>query len=529
MLGLTDEDRREPGKQVRSFPRLSRRTKTVQSVTMQFLALGLAVVQGFLLTPLCLRHIDYKLFGAWLATGQMLSWVSLLDPGVNEVLRQRVAHAFGGGNKQMLGNILGSGLAIGFFIAVIPTAAGLAAVLAIPRFISLGHAESVELQRCFLAAACATGLTIASFAPGSALQGLQRHILHGTVSLLGAVSYLISAMSLLYAGWGLAAIPAALLIRGVVWIVGWTLPVVWISQRELGVALSIKWAEGRQTLGKSAATGLSNIGVTLQTGTDVFIAGAMMGPESAAMLSLTGALGDFIRLVPDRIVASFLPGMAHLAGEGDLNKFSNISWRLVQVILALLAMALGAVVIVNETFVDHWVGAKSYGGLALSVALCLAVTLFSGCNLLGVILFSRGIIKAPALVRFGQSLFQIALVFLLIHRVKLLAIPIALAVAAGVGLATFFIREYSTAVHSSDALVREQWKWFWLPLLGSMSLAAGIAVAFSPQTILAAALAVVLYWAVDGCFLLSINKTLRVEARQIFTWMSATASFAAAR
>ena len=62
---------------------------------MQFLALGLAIVQGFLLTPMSLRHIDYKLFGAWLATGQMLSWVSLLDPGVNEVLRQRVAHAFG--------------------------------------------------------------------------------------------------------------------------------------------------------------------------------------------------------------------------------------------------------------------------------------------------------------------------------------------------------------------------------------------------------------------------------------------------
>jgi O-antigen/teichoic acid export membrane protein len=529
MIGFTDEHSQELGSQARSFPRLSRRGKTVQSVTMQFLALGLAVVQGFLLTPLCLRHIDYKLFGAWLATGQMLSWVSLLDPGVNEVLRQRVAHAFGGGDKQRLGSILGSGLAVGFCIAVIPTLAGLAAVLVIPRFISLGHAESVELQQCFLAAACATGLTIASFAPGSALQGLQRHILHGTVSLLGALSYLISAIALLYAGWGLAAIPAALLIRGVVWIVGWTLPVLWISKRELGIALRMKWTEGRQTLGKSAATGLSNIGVTLQTGTDIFIAGAMVGPESAATLSLTGALGDFIRLVPDRIVASFLPGMAHLAGEGDLNKFRTISWRLVQVILALLALALGAVVIANETFVKHWVGAKSYGGLALTAALCLAVTLFSACNLLGVILFSLGIIKAPALVRFGQSLFQIALVFLLIHRIKLLAIPVALAVAAAVGLATFFIREYSSAVHSSDALAREQWKWFWLPLLGSLGLAAGIAVALRPQTIVAAALAVILYWVADGCFLLAINKTLRLEARELFTWMSATASLAVAR
>ena len=356
MLGLTDQQSGALESQGSAFPRFRGASGQSKASRCSFLPWGSPSSKDLLLTPLCLKHIDYKLFGAWLATGQMLSWVSLLDPGVNEVLRQRVAHAFGGGHKQSLGIILGSGLVVGFFIAVIPTAAGLAAAFVAPRFVLLNHAQSAELRKCFLAAACGTGLTIASFSPGSALQGLQRHVLHGTVSMLGALSYLISAILLLYAGWGLAAIPAALLIRGAVWIVGWTTPVLWISKRELGAPLQMEWAEGRQTLGKSAATGLSNVGVTLQTGTDVFIAGAMMGPESAAMLSLTGALGDFIRLVPDRIVASFLPGMAHLAGEGDLDKFRTISWRLVQVILALLALAVGSVVVVNETFVDHWGG-----------------------------------------------------------------------------------------------------------------------------------------------------------------------------
>jgi O-antigen/teichoic acid export membrane protein len=369
------------------LPKLSRRISTVQSIGMQFLILGLAVVQGFLLTPTCLRYIDYKLFGAWLATGQMLSWVSLLDPGVNEVLRQRVAHVFGGGQKETLGVIIGSGLVVGILIALIPTAAGLAAAAVAPKVVPLNAAESTELRNCFLAAACGTGLTIASFSPGSALQGLQRHVLHGTVALLGGAGYLISALVLLYAGWGLAAIPAALILRGLIWIVGWTLPVFWISKRELGTKLRVRWSEGKQTLGISAATGLSNIGVTLQTGTDAFIAGASMGPESAAMLSLTGALGDFVRLIPDRIVASFLPGMAHLAGEGDFDKFRTISWRLVQLVVTLLALILGAVVIANETFVKLWVGQKSYGGLPLTVALCVAVILFSSCNVFGVILF----------------------------------------------------------------------------------------------------------------------------------------------
>jgi O-antigen/teichoic acid export membrane protein len=496
---------------------------------MQFLILGLAVAQGFLLTPVSLRHIDYKLYGAWLATGQMLSWVSLLDPGVNEILRQRVAFAFGSNGRDGLGSILGSGVAVGFLIATIPMAAGLGAALVAGRFISLDHGASMQLRQSLVAAACGIGLTIASFAPGSALQGLQRHVLHGTVSLAGAAAYLISAIVLLERGWGLLALPAALVMRGLVWITGWTIPLFWIARRELRPPLTANWTEGRQTLGLSAATGLSNIAVTVQTGTDAFIAGAMIGPESAATLSLTGALGDFVRLVPDRIVASFLPGLAHLAGEGDLEKFRAVSFRLVQVVVALLSIAIGSVVIVNETFVKHWVGAKSYGGLTLTACLAVAVLLFSSCNLLGVILFSKGIMRAPAFVRFAQSIFQMLLVFALIRRVKLLAIPIALALAAAVALAAFFIRTYSEAVNGSGKLLREQWKWFWLPSLGSIGLATGIALAFRPETIAAAVRTTIGYWFADAFFLLLVNSSLREEARQALRQASALASFAAAR
>ena len=490
---------------------------------MQFLTLALAVVQGFLLTPAALRHIDYKLYGAWLATGQMISWVSLLDPGVNEILRQRVVFAFGSSSKDGLGAILGSGLIAGFLIAVIPAVAGLGAAFIAPHFISLNQSASLQLQHSLIAAAGAMGLTIAAFSPGSALQGLQRHVLHGTVSLLGAASYLISALALLYCGWGLLALPTALLIRSAIWIVGWTLPLLWISRRELNISIQPHWAEGKRTLGMSAATGLSNIAATVQTNTDAFIAGAMIGPESAATLSLTGALGDFIRLIPDRIVASFLPGLAHLAGEGDRDKFKAISWRLVQMIVALLSLAIGSVVIVNETFVKHWVGARSYGGLALTVCLCISVVLFSSCNLFGVILFSKGIIKPTAMVRLAQAALQMLLVLALIHHFQLMAIPISLALAAAVGLTAFFIRSYSVAVGASHELWREQWKWFWLPLLGSIGLATGLALAFKPQTIAAAILVCALYWVLDGTFLLAANAPLRVEARLVFSEVAAFA------
>jgi hypothetical protein len=127
------------------------------------------------------------------------------------------------------------------------------------------------------------------------------------------------------------------------------------------------------------------------------------------------------------------------------------------------------------------------------------------------------------------SVFQLVLVFLLIHQIRLLAIPIALALVAAIGLSAFYIRKYSFLVHDSDALFRDQWKWFWLPLAGSMALATSIALAARPQSITATVCAEALYAVLDSCFLLAVNEALRVEVRQLFAWMLATASFANAR
>jgi O-antigen/teichoic acid export membrane protein len=519
MVELADEISAEADRELAPFASVSRRTSTVQSIVMQFSTLGIAILQGFLLTPLSLKHIDYKLYGAWLATGQVLAWISLLDPGVNEVLRQRVARSFGAGQRNALGIVLGSGLAVSFLIALIPLVAGLCMSLFVNRFVTLDYLRGAELRRCFTLAVFATGLTIASYAPAAALQGLQRQILQGAVTLAGSVSYLISAVVLLYSGWGLEAIPMALVVRGVIWTLGYMLALVWIARHELNISFKVRMNEGKQTLGISAINGISNIGATVQTGTDTFIAGTMLGAESAAMLSLTGALGDFIRLVPDRIAFSFLPGMAHLAGEGNEDKFKTISWRLVQLVVALLSLALGTVVIVNETFMKHWVGPKPYGGLMLTVALSLSAVLFSSCFLLGMILFSRGIIKTTAYVRLGQSILQMLLVFLLIHHIRLVAIPVALAISAAVGLTAYFIQKYSSAVHGSSSVARSQWKWFWLPLLGSIALATVIAITAKPQSIASAAIAAIFYWTIDGIFLLAISKALRAEAAHFYSFI----------
>jgi O-antigen/teichoic acid export membrane protein len=529
MLPLPNDIERDGGVLNDEPVRISRRSTTRQAIAVQFLSLGLAMVQGFLLTPLYLKHIDYRLYGAWLATGQIAVWLSLLDPGVNDVLRQRVAFSFGGGSRKTLGTVLGSGLAMGFLIALLPTIAGLGVGVFVNHFIALDVAQGLLLRRCFQATVCATGLTIAAFAPGAALQGLQRNVVHGVVSLAGAIAYIGSAIYLLFAGWGLASIPAALFIRALIWFLGWTLAVVWVSRRHLGVSLGISWKEGKRTLGISTANGMSKLGSVLQTSTDAFLAGTMLGPEAAVMLTLTGRLSDFIRLVPDRIVMAFLPGLAHLAGEGDAGKFRRLSGRLVQIVIAFLVLFVGAAVVANQTFMRLWVGSKPYGGLALTLGLGASVMLMSSCYLLNSVLFSRGIIKGPAYASLGQACLKLLLALLLVRYLKLLAFPAAAIIAASATLAFYLIRKYRSAtahpVLGAGLRFHDWEKWFWAPVAGSMAIAAVIAVMVRPVTIQATLLAVAAYGILDGVYLLAISETLREEAlrlirlRAFTSWM----------
>jgi hypothetical protein len=57
-------------------------------------------------------------------------------------------------------------------------------------------------------------------------------------------------------------------------------------------------------------------------------------------------------------------------------------------------------------------------------------------------------------------------------------------------------------------------------LLGSLTLATVIAVAARPQTIVSAAVATIVYWTIDGIFLLAINKAFRDEALQLYGFIS---------
>ena len=84
----------------------SRRKKTQWHLFFQYSAIILGIVSGIILIPLYLKFIPLDLYGAWLATGNILAWITIIDPGLSSVMQQKIAVAFGSKKKDEVSQIV---------------------------------------------------------------------------------------------------------------------------------------------------------------------------------------------------------------------------------------------------------------------------------------------------------------------------------------------------------------------------------------------------------------------------------------
>ena len=97
----------------------SRKKAVKTNLILQYISLALGMIKGFFIVPIYFMFIDHELYGYWLATGSLLIWINIIDPGAGTVLQQKVAYDYGNQNKSGLQNLIGSGLVIGISISII--------------------------------------------------------------------------------------------------------------------------------------------------------------------------------------------------------------------------------------------------------------------------------------------------------------------------------------------------------------------------------------------------------------------------
>lgn len=171
------------------------------------------IFNAIVLLPLYLKNIDADTLGVWLATGSILGWMTLVDPGIGEVLQQKIAELRGQDQSGEISKTIGSGYITSAIILLFSLALGFACYFFIGAIIDKDVSRYPHLSLAISISIAATGLSLVSFGMLGINQGLHNSEQVAICSVTANFLFLFINMIFLYTGFGVLSIAIANLCR----------------------------------------------------------------------------------------------------------------------------------------------------------------------------------------------------------------------------------------------------------------------------------------------------------------------------
>src|SRR4051812_34718252 len=89
---------------------ISRRNAALATIAAASTNTCIVAAQAILLIPLYLHAVGPRVFGAWLASGDLLVWLQVFDLGLPNVLIQRIGEAACKNDQKSCGRLFATGL-----------------------------------------------------------------------------------------------------------------------------------------------------------------------------------------------------------------------------------------------------------------------------------------------------------------------------------------------------------------------------------------------------------------------------------
>jgi Na+-driven multidrug efflux pump len=436
----------------------TRRASTAAGFT--YLRFALSIVVGILLVPFVLDQVGIRLYGYWLASGELLAYAAMADFGVLAIVPWLVADADGRGDRQAIRRLLSTGLFAALVLSLIYLALVVLLWQIAPGVLRLSAEERAAIAGPLALLAGATAIVLPLRIASAALMGLQDVKVFGALTTSAWALDVALTVILLLQGYGLyalaigAAIPS--LVTGILAIV---------RLRSIAPDLATGWpwpfrADIARMFREGLGVWLANWGWRLTVATDGIVLATLGAPTLITSLAMTGKLPHLLTNMSWVPGDSSMVGLANLAGEDRPERVNDAVTAIFRVYLGLAGAGACAVLAANGAFVGAWVGADLFAGLQVTVilaALMIVATLVHGAAAIASVLGMRMRVGLATLV---AGVLQVALAFVLARRLGLLGVPLAALCIQAAALLPFLVRTLARTGFGMRAMIGDLlWPW----------------------------------------------------------------------
>jgi O-antigen/teichoic acid export membrane protein len=391
-----------------------RRKATIWHLIMLYLDNVLGIVKALLIIPLYLKYIQADLFGAWLVTGNILVWITMLNPGVGDVLVQKVSVAYARDEQGQLGGLLATYGIISLFFSGLALLLGLVLGANLHWFVSsLPVDEFNHLASAYAVNLLATVITLFSFFISGSVIGFQQTKLLGLIRNLSSVLGIITNVLLLIAGYRLLSIAYASLVSGLAAVIGYTVVLIRLL-RYHQITFRYSSKEMLQSGSLLSYTLFSKLFIAVAQNMDLVLIAQFVPLEQVTSLEITRRPMKIIRGLVTTPSIAMLPTVAHLFGSPDGNK------RLAQLIVqfttyfcyGILFISAGFALL-NKPLIQLWTGPQFYIGDDLNLVLSITLFLTTISYILSNFTFSMGNVRQNSLYDIAKNAVYLTLLVLL--------------------------------------------------------------------------------------------------------------------
>lgn len=395
---------------------------------------GISIVQGLVLIPLYLHHIGAHLYGLWLASGGMLGLLGLVNFGINSMMIQRIARAYGEQDIGLAGSYFINGAVVYFCICLLFGMAGWGLSPWLPQMLHAGDEDSHLVRQCFQLAVLAMAMGIFNECLRSFSQALLRPAIPVAGMLAGRTLGIGVTIWMLFNEFGLWAIPVGMLIaEGLIFAVN-LLNAISLLYR-LGIRLKLAIGIIRDYLRISPVLVMATAGNAVSQQSEPVLIAMLISPEMAATYMVSRRAADIIFQVVSVAYGAAQGAFSHLYGEAGREGLEAAARKAMFYVYGLSLLGFGTYVGMNHAFVELWAGPEfalePY--LTLLVGLGFFVRSIRGMSWLflksmGAFVYSS---KAIAL----EAVMKLLLIVILTLLLGVSAVPIAMIAATSMSLA----------------------------------------------------------------------------------------------
>lgn len=361
------------------------------------------IINSIVLLPFYLKKIDASTLGVWLATGNILAWMTLVDPGIGDVLQQKVAELRGRSQNDEIGKTIGSGLIASASILLLSVLAGFIFYFMIGSIINKDVSKYPNLQIALVISIIATGMSLISFSISGINQGMQNASQVAISSITANIFFLIVNLLMLCLGFGVMSIAFANLCRAL-FINTYNFTALKSLLNKEKIQIIFNKNHFKKFIRIFSFTSLASIIGGLSASMDTIVLARFVSPSLVTIFEINKRPIQLTQSLVGRHSVALMPSVSHANGKSDkpgIINLINIQFKYYSYAALFIAMIF---CFTYSDLISIWTGSGKFAGN--TIMYLLVANFFFG--VIGYFManmgYALGDIKTNSLVNIAKGL-----------------------------------------------------------------------------------------------------------------------------